>query len=240
MSLELTTTNGNAIATPTFAAVAAKIYAAVDLGELKDPMPLEEVLRLAELSTTLIEDDLAYTRAAERWKAIKKAEKTVDNWAKPHKDTLNTAKNELMAYIKLFSEPLSLAAVEIDRRMKAYKRKREEDAAAAAKAAAAQAAAEAAAVAPWEEAPTPTAIAVPMVAIPTVAGVSDRKSPHKAKVADKRLALETALKEGNEWMLPYIEFNMPQLNALAKREGDLLKNTWPGIEAYQDSTTVNR
>lgn len=233
MSDELTTQpwqhSKHSIVNVQFASVAAKIYSTVDLGVLSDPLPMEDVKRLTDTSQITVDSDLAYTRAAERWKEIKAAKKSLDSWAKPHKDKLNTAKDELMSFIKRFSAPLDEADKVIDSRMKEYKRQR---------AAAAEAALEAArsAAAPWEESPAPVA----MVALPAVAGVSERQSPMKAKVADKRLALETALKEGNEWMLNFIEFDMPGLNTLARREGDLLKNTWPGIEAFRETSTVNR
>lgn len=228
MSTAMVPAAATQVAAPQFGAVAARIYATVDLGTLTDPMPLDDALALRESANTVIEDDLTYTRAMENWKKVKTAKKTLDTWAKPHKDVLNSAKDQLMSFINKYGKVLDEAENLFKQKTGAYKKQREDEAKRLREEAAA-------AAAPWEE-PAPVA----MVGLPQVAGMSERTLPAKAKIVDKRKALETALAEGNEWMLPFVEFDMPGLNTLAKKNGKELASIWPGIEAYTETTTAGR
>lgn len=225
---------------------------------LPAPAVASEIGRMAaEAQALAISDNVTLTQAKTLLSEVRKAKKGVTNWGNPYKDFLNGAKNTFMNVLKAYTDPLDSADTKLANGILAFERKVKEDAEALRrkqeaeaeerrKQEEAEAAALAATAMPWEEVPAPAPIVmqtvpvIPVAAIPQVSGVSTRKGPAKAEVADKRAFLEAALKDETGRMLEFVTFDGPALNAEARRMGKMVESAYPGVKFVQEEHISTR
>lgn len=203
---------------------------------VEPPVPMLNIEAWLNLAQAIaVSDTQTSIQAQEAVRQVKAAKKLVDGWGKPAKDLLNSAKNDLMAYLNGFTVPLEQAEKLLVSKVMAYNAevKRQND-----EAARAAAAAEAEAM-PWEREEI-AAMPIQMTATPVVAGVSTRKKPAEARIVDPVALAAWIVAGGRERILEYVEFRQPALNAKARALGREVEALIPGVQFVQEETLSGR